>query len=79
LGSLPTSLTADEAARFLDAFDRRHGSGRCGYAMARCLLDLGLRASEVAALQLDDLNWQDGTVRIGAGSRAGPMSYHSPC
>jgi integrase/recombinase XerD len=67
LASLPTSLTADEAARFLDAFDRRHGSGQCGYAMARCLLDLGLRASEVAGLQLDDLNWQDGTVRIGAG------------
>jgi len=35
--------------------------------MARCLLDLGLRVSEVAALQLDDLNWQDGTVRVGAG------------
>ena len=67
LASLPTSLTADEAVRFLDAFDRRHGSGQCGYAMARCLLDLGLRASEVAALELDDLNWQDGTVRIGAG------------
>ena len=35
--------------------------------MARCMLDLGLRVSEVAALQLDDLNWRDGTVRIGAG------------
>jgi integrase len=35
--------------------------------MARCLLDLGLRAKEVVGLQLDDLNWQDGTVRIGAG------------
>ena len=27
------------------------------------LVDLGLRVGEVAALQLDDLNWQDGTVR----------------
>jgi integrase len=27
----------------------------------------GLRAREVVALQLEDLNWQDGTVRIGAG------------
>ena len=67
LGSLPTALTAAEAARFLDAFDRRHGTGQCGYAMARCLLDLGLRASEVAGLQLDELNWQEGTIRIGAG------------
>jgi integrase len=35
--------------------------------MARCMLDLGLRVSEVVALQLDDLHWRDGTVRIGAG------------
>jgi site-specific recombinase XerD len=35
--------------------------------MARCMLDLGLRASEVTNLKLDDLNWQEGTVRIGAG------------
>jgi site-specific recombinase XerD len=67
LASLPSHLTPDETARFLQAFDRRHASGQRGYAMARCLVDLGLRVSEVAALQLDDLNWQDGTVRIGAG------------
>jgi site-specific recombinase XerD len=67
LASLPSYLTPDETARFLKAFDRRHASGQRGYAMARCLLDLGLRASEVATLQLDDLNWQDGTVRVGAG------------
>ena len=67
LASLPSHLTPDETARFLNAFDRRHASGQRGYAMARCLIDLGLRASEVAALQLDDLNWQDGTVRLGAG------------
>jgi len=67
LASLPTALTPDEIARFLKAFDRRRPSGQRGYAMARCLLDLGLRAKEVVGLQLDDLNWQDGTVRIGAG------------
>lgn len=67
LAALPSHLTPDETARFLQAFDRRHTSGQRGYAMARCLVDLGLRACEVAALQLDDLNWQDGTVRVGAG------------
>src|SRR5664279_5573812 len=35
--------------------------------MARCLSDMGLRASEVAAIQLDDLNWRDGTLTIGRG------------
>jgi integrase/recombinase XerD len=67
LASLPTALTPEEVAGFLKAFDRHRPSGQRGYAMARCLLDLGLRAREVVALQLDDLNWQDGTVRIGAG------------
>ena len=67
LASLLSHLTQDDSARFLNAFDRRHASGQRGYAMARCLLDLGLRASEVVTLQLDDLNWQDGTVRIRAG------------
>jgi integrase/recombinase XerD len=67
LASLPSHLTPDETARFLEAFDRRDAIGQRGYAMARCLVDLGLRVSEVAALQLDDLHWPDGTVRIGAG------------
>ena len=61
---LPRHLTADELARFLDAFDQRTVSGQRGYAMARCLVDLGLRASEVARIELDDLNWREGTLRI---------------
>jgi integrase len=32
--------------------------------MVRCLADLGLRAAEVARLQLDDLDWQSGTLRV---------------
>jgi integrase len=48
----------------LHAFDRTTATGRRDYSMARCLVDLGLRASEVASLQLDDVNWREGTVRI---------------
>jgi len=61
---LPRHLTTDELARFLDAFDQRTISGQRGYAMARCLVDLGLRASEVARIEFDDLNWREGTLRI---------------
>jgi integrase len=32
--------------------------------MARCLTDLGLRANEVIHLQLDDLDWREGTIRL---------------
>jgi integrase/recombinase XerD len=67
LAALLSHLTSDETVRFLQAFDRRTPLGRRGYAMARCMVDLGLRVSEVAALQLDDVDWREGTVRIGAG------------
>ena len=43
LAALPSALTSDETARFLHAFDQRTASGRRGYAMARCMVDLGLR------------------------------------
>ncbi|SOE87215.1 Site-specific recombinase XerD [Burkholderia sp. YR290] len=65
--SLPDTLSEAELERFLNAFDRKSAIGRRNYAMARCMVDLGLRAGEVASLQLDDLNWQEGTLRLSAG------------
>jgi integrase/recombinase XerD len=36
----------------------------------RCFVDLGLRTSEVAALTLDDIDWQQGLIYIrGKGRR----------
>jgi integrase len=32
--------------------------------MVRCLVDLGLRSSEVVGLRLNDIDWQAGTVRL---------------
>lgn len=61
---LPDTLSTKELSRFLDSFDRRSPSSRRGYAMARCLTDLGLRANEVIHLQLDDLDWREGTIRL---------------
>ena len=33
-------------------------------AVIACLLRLGLRCGEVAALRLEDIEWVDGTVRV---------------
>jgi integrase/recombinase XerD len=65
LATVPANLTPEEVALFLGAFDRDGVAGQRSYAMARCLLDMGMRASEVAGLQLDDLNWSAGTLTIG--------------
>lgn len=66
LAGLPQMLSALEIEQFLHAFDRSHATGRRDYAVARCLLDLGLRRTEVAQLQLDDVDWRAGTLRIHA-------------
>jgi integrase/recombinase XerD len=67
LATLPKYLMPAEVKLFLDAFDRQSMSGKRGYAMARCLLDMALRAGEVAAIRLDDLDWREGTVTISPG------------
>jgi integrase/recombinase XerD len=67
LDTVPTHLTPEEVVRFLGAFDQNSASGRRDYAMARCLLDMGLRAGEVAAIQLEDLNWREATLTISHG------------
>ncbi len=67
LDTLPRHLTAEEVKRFLDAFDRDSRTDQRGFAMARCLVDLGLRAGEVAAIQLEDVNWREGTLAVSSG------------
>lgn len=70
LASLPKALTDRELTRFLAAFDRSTCSGQRDYAMARCLADLGLRAGEVAHLQLENIDWRKGTLRL-LGAKGG--------
>lgn len=67
---LPQGLTAEQITLLLAAFDRHSATGMRDYAIARCLLDLGLRRTEVARLCLEDFDWYAGTVRIhGKGKR----------
>jgi integrase/recombinase XerD len=69
LASLPKGLTDQELRKFLAAFDRTTVNGRRNYAMARCLVDLGLRVGEVARLKLGDFDWRQGTLQI-AGTKS---------
>jgi site-specific recombinase XerD len=56
---LPGALSHDELQRFLSVFDRRTAIGRRDFAMARCLVDLGLRSCEVATIDLANINWHN--------------------
>ena len=64
LATLPQTLSPSEVARLLDAFPPALPSYLRGYAMVRCLIDLGLREREVVSLELDDIDWEAGTLRI---------------
>ena len=68
--SLPRSLTSDEVARVLDACAAAQGSPKRDLAVVRLALDLGLRVGEIAHLQLDDIDWERGTITLrGTKSR----------
>lgn len=64
LAPLPQTLTPCEVQRLLEAFPPGLPSRLRCYAIVRCLVDLGLRSSEVIALEFDDIDWVTGTVRI---------------
>jgi integrase/recombinase XerD len=70
LSGLPKGLEPDDLRRLLASCDRRRATGCRDYAIMLMLSRLGLRAGEVAALGLDDIDWQAGqfTVR-GKGNR----------
>jgi len=66
LSSIPRVLTEEQVRAVLASFDRSAATGRRGYAMTRCMAELGLRACEVAALTIDDFDWHAGTITVPA-------------
>jgi integrase/recombinase XerD len=64
--SLPKVLSDTEVEAFLMAFDCADPVGLRDYAIARCLLDLGLRGHEVTYLTLESLDWRSATLTISS-------------
>lgn len=64
LSTVPKHLTPGEVERVLKACNRGTASGRRDYAVLLLLARLGLRAGEVVALQLDDINWRVGEIMV---------------
>jgi site-specific recombinase XerD len=67
---LPRGLPPEAVARLLASCDRRRAVGRRDYAVLLLLARLGLRASEVAAIELEDIDWRRGEFVVrGKGAR----------
>ena len=70
LAALPRAVSPAELARLIDGCDRRTVAGRRDVAIVLLLARLGLRAGEVAGLELGDINWRQGEITVrGKGSR----------
>jgi integrase/recombinase XerD len=70
LAGLPRALEPGQVAALLDSCDQRTSVGRRDFAMLTLLARLGLRAGEVAALTLEDIDWRAGEITVrGKGTR----------
>jgi integrase len=70
LAALPRGVSPADLAFLMDSCDRRTVAGRRDLAILLLLARLGLRAGEVAALDLGDINWRRGEITVrGKGSR----------
>lgn len=61
---LPRHLQPEEVERLLKAIHSNDALGRRNYAMLLVVSRLGLRGTEVIAIQLDDINWRTGEILI---------------
>jgi site-specific recombinase XerD len=67
---LPRYLTREQTGMLLASCDRKTAVGRRDLAILTLLSRLGLRAGEVAALRLQDVDWRRGEITVvGKGDR----------
>jgi integrase/recombinase XerD len=79
-GTLPKALTVDEAARLVEVPDTATPLGRRDRALLEFLYATGCRVAEVVALDLADLDLEDGTAIVtgkGNKQRLVPFGRHA--
>ncbi len=62
--NLPRHLNPEQIRRLIEAVRTNDALGRRNYAMLLLMARLGLRAPEVIAIQLDDIDWRAGEILI---------------
>ncbi len=64
LAGIPRSIPWSDVRRMLEGVDRRTGAGKRDYAILLLLVTYGLRSREIAALTLEDLDWEQERLRV---------------
>lgn len=66
---IPKTLSEEELDAVRGAFDGTSATGKRDRAMTLCMTEIGLRVSEVVAIDLDDVDWRNGSIRIHSPKR----------
>jgi integrase/recombinase XerD len=67
---IPRAIPPDQVRRVLSYVDRDTPVGRRDYAILLLLARLGLRAGEIVSLELEDIDWNGGSLSVrGKGGR----------
>jgi integrase/recombinase XerD len=69
---LPRSLSWETVQSLLASIDRTTPIGLRDYAILLLIASYGLRASEIVALKLDDIQWRAATIRIPSCKTVSP-------
>jgi integrase/recombinase XerD len=75
LSEIPRAISAADVSQTIAAIERRSIVGRRDYAMLMLLVVYGLRAREVAALTLDDVDWRARVLHV-RGRKAGHVGTY---
>ena len=78
LTGLPKGLAPDQVQRLLASSDTTTRSGCREFAILIMLVRLGLRAGELAKLQLDDIDWRAGEFVIAHVKATSQSESHCP-
>jgi site-specific recombinase XerD len=74
MASIPRAISVEHARAALASCNRQSAVGSRDYAILLLLGRLGLRAGEIVALKLDDIDWHNGTLNVhGKGGKGCPM------
>lgn len=69
LAALPSYISREAVERIVDGCDQSNAVGRRDHAMLLLMARLGLRACEVAALRVGDIDWEAATLTVRGKSR----------
>ena len=72
LASLPKAITLDQIDLALLSCNRQTAAGKRDYAVLLLLARLGLRAGEIASLELMDIDWEAGQITVHGKSGRRP-------